>query len=442
MKRRFKLDSNCKWLFVLGLFSMTQISLGGYIAISEVLSLVATPFLFSKNMFAFRRDGILVILWLLVLWLGGALVADFCAHTPMRFMLRGIAVPIVVFSNIVCIYGALRRNPAAFKWYVIGAFLSSIISIFVFQAGSDVGSAEAQGVSAAEAVMSYKLFWIIRINSLLGLPATCWYLDVPFFAIILCKIIGLYVSISQGGRSAFAISLAGLFFLFMGRQDPVSMRRIKHRLLLVALMSLLSVVAMKEGYKYAATSGLMKEGEREKFEKQTKGGKAGILATLMAGRGEFFIGLTAALDKPFIGHGSHALDICGYEAEFVAKYGNEEDVRRQMQRTMLGVRTIPAHSHIVTFWMWHGIWGLIFWLYVICLCCMTLVKRLGVYPPWFGYLVGAIPGFIWSVLFSPFGGRMSVSMFLCVCLLLRAMEKGYVRRDYWAKGKYYPNIKS
>ena len=434
-----KNNTSAFWLFLLGLFSLTQVNIGGYLAISEILCLLMGPVMFLRDVRVFKQDGVMPVFWLLFFWLCGAIFVDIKVHTPLPAMLRGIAVPIVVIVNLACMYKPLRNNPMNIKWFVIGSFVSSIVSVFVFQAGSDVGAAVNQGVSAVEATMGYKLFWQSRISGLLGLPMSCWYLSFPFGLLIILKLTATGFALFSGGRSAFATSVVAFGLLFLGRQNPERMKGIKNHLLVLLLILVPLILLIKVGYGYAARNDYLGYEEKMKYYLQSQGGNAGILSMLMAGRSEFFIGLSAALDKPFIGHGSHAADINGYRESFISKYGNAEDLliyERALRKALKeGVLPrIPSHSHIISFWMWHGIFALAFWLYVLWLIVETLIKRLGVFPPYFGYLACGIPGLLWAILFSPFGARMSVSFGLCVMLLVRAMNTGIVRRDYYLKG--------
>lgn len=432
--------SSAFWLFMLGMFSLTQVNIGGYLAISEILCLLIGPIMFFRDISVFKRDGIMPVFWLLFLWLCGAVFVDLKVHSSLPAMLRGIAVPIVIIVNLASMYKPLRNDPMNIKWFAIGSFISSIVSVFVFQAGSDVGAAENQGLSAMEATLGYKLFWQTRISTLLSLPMTCWYLSFPFGLLILLKLASTGFALFSGGRSAFATSAVAFGLLFIGRQNPQKMKSIRKHLMLLVLIFVPLLLLIKAGYGYAARNDWLGYEEEAKYYLQSQGGKGGVLSMLMSGRSEFFIGLIAALDKPIIGHGSHALDTGGYRERFLAKYGNMEDLYKYemaLRRAAAeGVTSphIPAHSHIITFWMWHGIFALIFWLYLLWIAGETLIKRLGVYPPYFGYLVCGLPALFWAVLFSPFGGRMSVSFTLCSMLLIRAMDHGVVGRDYYLKG--------
>ena len=137
-----------KLLFLIGMFSQTQISLGGKLGISEFFMVVCAPFLFIKNISFLRRDGSLTYFYLILMWLIGAIFVDFYTNNYFQFMMRGIAVPITMFANSICIYVLLRKNLDNLKWFLLGVAISSVISIFVFQRGGSGEIAEQQGLEA------------------------------------------------------------------------------------------------------------------------------------------------------------------------------------------------------------------------------------------------------------------------------------------------------
>ena len=89
-KRRFSWAA-----FLLGLFSMTKINLGGSIAISELVVVILTPFIFVREMKNFKKDGIKTLIVLTFLWLFGAIFSDVYNHNFISFALKGIATPVV-----------------------------------------------------------------------------------------------------------------------------------------------------------------------------------------------------------------------------------------------------------------------------------------------------------------------------------------------------------
>ena len=413
-----------KWLFLIGMFSQTQISLGGKLGISEFFMAVCAPFLFAKNIQLLRRDGSLTYFCLILMWLAGAIFVDLYTHNYFRFMMRGIAVPITMFANSICIYVLLRKNLDNLKWLLLGVAISGVISIFVFQRGGAGEAAAAYGMEAGmNAVMGYKLFWVFQLTAWLTLPIAGWYIKTSK-AYSICALAFLSIfNLVSGGRSAFLVTMVSLLLIIFAGKTRESLQFLKKHIITILILLCLWGVGAKVAYKFAATHGYMGEEERRKYEISTSSGSS-ALNILMAGRSEFFIGLSAALDKPIMGHGSVAIDNYGYVLDFMHKYSSFEDYNRMMKaREMFGVRIIPAHSHIINYWMWHGIFALLFWMYVFFMAAKTLFLRMYIYPQWFGYLAIVIPSFFWDVLFSPFGARVQEATLFVVLLIIAKLGK-------------------
>lgn len=418
--------SAARWLFLIGLGASTQIYIGGYTAISELLLVLFMPIAMMKNWGVFSRDRCSTILWLLIIWGFGQLATDLMTGNYFAFMIRGLIPPVGIFATLITVYPLLKRNPDGLKWLLLGTAISGVISIFVFQHGSDIGTTAVQSgeMSAAEAVMGYKLFWVNKLNEWLALPVKGWYMAMPHELNVAIAVFLAVFGLYSGGRSAFLVMAVSALFLWFGGRSSRKMLWLKKNSPLVIMILIMMLPVVKYTYQYVASHGWMGEDELVKYEEQSKG-KSG-LETLMAGRGEFFIALTAIVDKPLMGHGSYALDTKGYLKDFVIKHGaTTEELKRidKMEEMRGGARTIPAHSHIACFWMWAGIAGLLPWLYILVLFWKTLFRRMHVYPPYYGYFALIIPGMFWAIFFSPFGSRINMAVLIAACLVVQTMAR-------------------
>lgn len=416
-----------RWLpFLIGLAGFTQIKMIGSIGIAELAMCLVFPYVFIKNISLFRRDGMMPVLGLCFLWVCGALYSDFYNDNFFEFAIRGVATPIVTLANLVCLYPILRRNPGAYKWVLVGMAISGVISIFIFQRGvAGMISAETGDFMAgAENAMEYKLFWTNQIGTWTSLPIKGWYMSMsPLYIIICCSLLAV-VELLDASRSALLVTVLSLVMMLIAGNTRFGIRKLRRHFFWVAIALAISAYGVKAIYKYSVEQGLVDESEIQKYEDQTKRG-TGILDMLIAGRVEFFVGMRAMLDHPVIGLGSHALDKYGYMFDFVSKYGDAEDMRRLERRIELrgGIQQIPFHSHIATYWMWHGIFAGLFWLYVIFLTAKTFVRKLDVYPPLFGYFAMTLPLFFWDVLFSPYGNRVYEATMICLCVIVFALDR-------------------
>ena len=413
------------WLFLIGMFTMTRINIGGKIGISELVMLLLSPFVLFENFEAFRREKITGFLFLIFMWLCGAVFADWYNGTFYALAIKGIANPVMVFTNVVVLYSLLRKNPENLRWLLFGLAISSVISIFAFQNISDEELREiGADVNAVTKVTGYKLFWGNMVRAWVGLLISGWYLQIPN-VISLCGVIGIMIAyVLCGGRSASASYMATLLLIFIGGTKVATMKCIKKYILLIFIAIAIAGAVFKAAYKYAAINGLLNETEQKKYERQTSGGSGGLLAMFMSGRSEIFIATIAALDKPLVGHGSHAIDNNYYVADFLRKYGSDVDQKLYYESALNLIHKIPYHTQIVTFWMWHGIFGLIFWVSVLYLVVWTLFKGMAVCPSMFGYLALVLPLLLWDLFFSPFGSRVSECATFVVCLIIKNMARG------------------
>ena len=200
-----------------------------------------------------------------------------------------------------------------------------------------------------------------------------------------------------------------------------------------SLCGMLLIFGLKSIYQEAATKGWMGERATAKYHMQTKGGKS-IGRLLLGGRGESFVGLLACRDKPIIGFGPWAVDHgSAYKQEFLMKYGTDEDIvaldraESNPNNFRVGERLISCHSHITEFWLWYGIFGLIFWLYYIFVMIRYLKEDCYVVPQWFAWLACSIPSILWNVFFNPFSMRIVLPMQAVACLMTRAIKRGVFR---------------
>ena len=163
--------------FLLGLGSQLQL-LGTSLSFTELFIFAATPVLFMSELPYMRRNGMMTFFWLAVAVMIGGGIACVANHTPLFAVIRGMAVVCLLPCTIVVSHWMLRRNMNGFKWWMIGATLSTFLCTFVFQRSVEVAKL-AGGIAdehTAEAIMSGPIYWIGRLGSLLTRPARgcCW----------------------------------------------------------------------------------------------------------------------------------------------------------------------------------------------------------------------------------------------------------------------------
>jgi len=159
----------------------------------------------------------------------------------------------------------------------------------------------------------------------------------------------------------------------------------------------------------------MGEYELKKFETESET-KIGVLS----GRSNFISTYFAVKDSPIIGHGSWAKDYSGYGLKTAYLIDDYSKINYYRNRSDPG--WIPGHSHIFTAYIWHGILGALFWIYVLIILWGTFRYYMGNIPELFAYFAIALPNLFWAILFSPFGGRVTVVMVIVLSVLVRHQE--------------------
>ena len=425
------------FLFLIGLGSLTQIKIGFSIGISEIFVYLFAPFLFIRNSHVLRRDGMMPLLVLGLLVNVMNVVSGFVNRIPVYFYFKGFATtyPLVAFP--VVLHHLLSKNPLGHRWLLLGVALSNVVNIFVFRTSFETGT-YAQGMdggAAIEAIMSGPIFWIGRLSNFIRLPSAGWFWETPLMYTCLAPIglAAFSMFTSTSGRSAALGSLGSLFIAVLCRKSRQRMRWFGRNIWLILCIAMLGVSIAHGGYRFAATHGYLGEESREKYERQTKG-EGGVLKLLMGGRGEFFIGFLEALNKPWVGHGPWALDNGEATMYFLEKYGDAEDFQEAIEsmryRARNGISSlgyIPAHSHIASFFLWFGVIGLVYWLYVMYAMFRYFKKEMTAAPHWFGVVALSAPSFLWALFFSGFGYRIITMPYVVLLFMTHAYYKG-VRR--------------
>ena len=413
------------WL-LLGLGSKLQVLAS--LSITELVVLISAPFIFAKDYNQMRRDGVATFFALSLMVVFGCVVASLANNTQPKYALRGLAVTCLVACSIVFSHWILRKDPTGFKWFVLAIPLSAILSTFVFRSSVEVTSFG----DSAEEIMSGPLYWISRVSPLVLAPTKGWYLHMPLCVNVCTPLFVAAFAIlsSVSGRSTALSAVGFAVLVIIGGKTRHTIGRISRNFMKFMVVGVILICGAYSAYKIAAMQGWLGEDARRKYEMQTHGGEGGIGRLILGGRGDSFIGLLACRDKPIIGWGPWAIDENGYTEEFMAKFGTQDDyeaiIRSMAFRAQYGitVNLLRCHSYITEFWAWYGIWGLVFWVYVVFVLLRYLKQDVSFVPQWYAWLACSIPGMFWGIFFSPFQDRFGCALFVVACLMARAVRKG------------------
>ena len=414
--------------FIIGLGTQLQVLFS--LSISEAIILCLVPFFIAEEFYAMRKSNIITCFYVSFLPLLGCILACVMNGTEPAYAARGLATTALIPCVVVVAHRLFRKDMNGYKWYFVGDLISLIVSTYVFQ---NYGLVEAlaggqAGADAVEELMSGPLYWIQRLGSLVTLPSHGWYCKMPLAYSVLALLFVAVFSLktSTSGRStALGAASAALLVMVAGKRRS-SIKRVAKYFWVIVILGICSVFVMKAAYKRAALSGWMGEESRQKYEIQTRGGDS-LLHLLIGGRAASFVGLLAVADKPIFGFGPWAVDDKGYYETFYSRYASTEDYEALLQTNIArGVLLIECHACWLQFWVWYGLLGMVFWLYVLFVVFGYLRHDCWVVPQWFFWLGAGAPSVLWMIFFSPYITRVMTPIMLVGYLVARAVRLGRV----------------
>lgn len=425
----------CWYMFFLGLFFKTQVHLIGYIGASELVVVFIAPFVFMKEHAAMKKDGVMPIMHLAHMTIIGCVLSSLINGSSFAQFVRGFAQVYTTWASLVVGYYLLSRNIMSYRWYILGYFLSGILSMYFMQgAALTVGGADPiSSKYGTEMIVNGAMFWQGRILPAINVPIQMFYLQCPYIYSVVAPIISgsLALYLSEGsGRSAFAVLGIASMLIALGGKTKRSLSRVQKWFWVVVVLGVVLAGGIKSAYSWAAGSGRLGDNAERKYRDQTQRG-TDALSIIISGRTDFFIGLYACLQKPIVGYGPWPLDTEGYRAYFYTKYGTDDEIRNAVELyDKYAMKTIPAHSHLIGFWLEYGILALPFWLYIIWLMFRYFREDLDVYPSLFGWLALTIPSTLMGIMFTPYANRVGIPILIIALILIHERKRQSKRLDW------------
>lgn len=386
-------------IFLLGAAGAYSFSVVGQLPGNEVLLFPLLPIiLLMRGRRAFRPE----YLWFYVLvacWLFGTIVGDLYVGSPPANSLKGTARVVFFALNFIALAILINSSTRRMIIFLLSIFVQMFYNMRLFRGdfltqwkfgGSSIVTITALLISSY--FYSRRRYWI------------CFFIALG--------VAGLNLNFAFRSQiAADFISVAIILPIFSRPRTPGSRTSPFRNLLKVCLLLALAGGAAflaNLAIQFAADKGLFDESLTAKFKTQAEG-KFGVL---VGGRPETLVAIQAIRDSPIIGHGSFAVDPKYLKLKQDIAYENgysETDSPEELE-----VDTIPTHSHLTMAWVESGIFGGIFWIYVLGLTFRALMNVSFERPPLAPIYSYLLLNFVWNVLYSPFGSvnRMWAAFFI------------------------------
>lgn len=403
-----------QYFSLLGLGSWLFVRLIGYLTFAEVFLLATFPFRLRRFMAACTQPGILPLTTLWLLWCVWVVVTDYLNSTPFENFARGIAKAGCCGIIIITFYDLIRKNLRALDWYLPAYALSHLVGQFVFRDGGAIEmERRGQGLDwgwegqTNYVVMSFA-YAIVALT----------YRRAPRLTAMGVFALGL-INTANGSRSSGALGcLVGFMLLTVvpaiQSRKAAKKKRVywssRMKLVTVALAFVIAIAGtygIYKSYAYFARSGTFGVRAMKKFEAQdaVKGG------ALVGGRFGFFVAIYAVAHRPFLGHGSWAMD----DFNYVERTAQWLDLQIEAPKER---HFIPSHSMIMTSWVDHGLAGGLFWIYVFAIIVVGVWRVPAVCPEYTAFIWLTSGLFLWALLFSPIQQRMYLAVHVAPILVV------------------------
>jgi hypothetical protein len=390
--------------FILGFATLFSIHFVGDLYVAEILLVVIFPILLiMKGRRALRRELKFVYI-LMGVWLAGLVLADAYNHIPLTDRMRGMALIVFFAINLLSMSIVLGQNEKRKVLYLVGLMIGALVSIKLQP-------------SEATAAYPWKFGYAWGTMQLVMLVSSYFYSKQRYLlsALLVVGICGVNAIMNFRSPILQLLITVALVYPFIPEQlgaIQILPQSQGLRIAVLAIFALGAAAVADEVVKFVTTAGYIGEDAQAKNEAQAKAGNL-----LLGGRPEFVIGLQAALDRPIIGHGSWAKDLKYFEMLYdrmVEAGVQPEQSGGDIAEEADGL--IPAHSHIITAWVWAGIAGLIFWLYILWFVFKGISRIALSRPPLAPVYTWFLISMVWDIFFSPFAAnrRMVEAMMLVV----------------------------
>jgi len=400
------------YAFLIGLTIPFSTHFIGDLPVGEVLLLCAMPLLIAFGVKRAFRENLRTVYVLMALWLLGLIVADVYNDTSIVDRMRGMALIVFFGLDLVALCILLGRNERRKLWFFVGVTIGALASV------------KLQPSEASDAY-PWKFGYAWGTMQAVILICCFFYSRRRYVEGAICIVALIVVNLLFNFRSPVLYLLITLVLVFPVIPERIGRLQIlpggmTARVVTLAILSIGAAGFASTLVDFVTHAGYIDAESQAKNESQSQSGNL-----LLGGRPEFVIGLRAALDSPIIGHGSWAHDMKYFE--MLNDMEIEEGViPEQGDPDAEADGLIPGHSHIVTAWVWAGILGLIFWIYLIWMIFKGVVQVTILKPALAPLYMWMMLGTVWDIFFSPFAFTRRIGEAILIVIVADLIEKKVV----------------
>lgn len=374
--------------FIIAACMVIPVNLIGTFRLGELLVLALYPFYMKQILKAIRNREVLAVVGLGVLWFVSQGLSDLYNSTTMKNSLRGMGSIFLTMTTFLFFCGLYSRNPRQHLGTLLGACAGGVLGAGLLYRFDGDNPGHAQNI------------WDFYVSGwahpAFALFAFLFYRSHPWLVFPIGIAYGLVANIYGGRSDGLVVLISTLFFFYLWLQLTHSRGDLRYSMRSGLMLCALLLVPLFLLYVIYAQSGAL--GKAAKVQIDLAKNPYNPVEVLLLARNESVIALDAIYEKPILGHGSWA---------------NPGHLRRLYllkMREIYGASApkklvqdiLPVHSVLLGAWVFGGLAGFVFWVYVI-FRTFHLSNRLLITGSidMTAIAVVYVPYFCWHVLFSP-----------------------------------------
>jgi len=364
------------------------VNLIGTFRLGELLVLALYPFYMKQILKALRNPEVMAIVGLGVLWFTSQVLSDLYNATTMKNSLRGLGSIFLTMTTFIFFCGLYCRNHRNHLGTLLGASAGGVLSAGLLY--------RFEGNNAGYAENIWDFFVSGWAHPAFAIFAFLFYRSHPWLVFPLGIAYGIVANMYGGRSDGLVVLISTLFFVYLWFQVTHSRGDLRYSMRSGLMICAVLLVPLFLLYVVYAQSGAL--GKAAKMQIDLAKNPYNPVEVLLLARNESVIALDAIYEKPILGHGSWA---------------NPGHLRRLYllkMREIYGAAApkkiiqdiLPVHSVLLGAWVFGGLTGFVFWVYIIYrtfyLSNQLLINgSMGM----IAIAVVYVPYFCWHVLFSP-----------------------------------------
>lgn len=374
--------------FIIAASMVIPVNLIGTFRLGELLVLTLYPFYMKQILKAIRNREVLAIVGLGVLWFISQGLSDLYNSTTMKNSLRGMGSIFLTMTTFLFFCGLYSRNPRQHLGTLLGACAGGVLSAGLLYRFDGNNPGYAQNI------------WDFYVSGwahpAFALFAFLFYRSHPWLVFPIGMAYGLVANMYGGRSDGLVVLISTLFFFYLWLQLTHSRGDLRYSMRSGLMLCALLLVPLFLLYVIYAQSGTL--GKSAKVQIDLAKNPYNPIEVLLLARNESVIALDAIYEKPILGHGSWANP--GHLRRLYLLKMREIYGASAPKKVVQDI--LPVHSVLLGAWVFGGLTGFAFWVYVI-FRTFYLSNQLLITGSidMTAIAVVYVPYFCWHVLFSP-----------------------------------------